>query len=68
MNKPRKTSMRQVRDEAALAELKHSPTYKRAVAAIRDAVANPIEKSVPGEADRPGDSVRFYRGARIKSK
>lgn len=46
--------MRQTVDE-------HSPTYKRAVAAIRDTAGFPL-KSVPGEA------VRFVRGARVKSK
>lgn len=54
INKPRKQSMRQTVDE-------HSPTYKRAVAAIRDSVADPFKRP-------SAEPVKFFRGARVKSK
>lgn len=54
INKPRKQSMRQTVDE-------HSPTYKRAVAAVQDAINAPL-------GTRPGEPVKFFRGARVKSK
>lgn len=56
MNNPkqRKTSMRQVVDE-------HSPTYKRAVAAVAAQASGPISPV-------PGEPVKFFRGARVRDK
>lgn len=52
INKPRKESMRQVKDGAApeKADAKQSPTYARAVAA----------------AGAVGEKPVFFRGARVK--
>lgn len=55
MNKQRKQSMREVVDQ-------HSPTYKRAVAAIDALVGDPLHKRTPAEAPT------FFRGARVKQK
>ncbi len=55
-NEPRKKSMRQTVDE-------HSPAYRRAVEAVEKLVRDGgMTSPVPGEP------VKFFRGARIKSK
>ena len=56
MNKPRKQSMRQTVDE-------HSPTYRRAVAAVQDAIHGDSLKR-----PQTGTPPTFFRGARVKSK
>lgn len=55
INKPRKQSMRQVRDEA----LTHSPTYQRAVDALDAAIKSPLSRV-------PVEKPVFVRGARVK--
>ena len=58
-NPPRKTSRRQVVDE-------HSPTYRRAVAAIAALVQT---GGAPVPRDRAvREAPEFYRGARVRRK